>query len=48
MAEEACKILGCTCHHDYQDKKYGAGRRVMSRTAKGQYRCSVCSKERSG
>lgn len=33
--------------HPYQDKKYGAGVRVMNETASGTpktYRCTVCGK----
>jgi hypothetical protein len=43
----SCKILPCTCKHDYQDAKHGAGKRVKNKmkTPKGtpeQHRCTVC------
>jgi len=44
------KILSCTCDHDYQDKKYGKGRRVhnqvQSQPGNEKYRCTVCLKEK--
>lgn len=45
-------ILICTCEHEYQDKKYGKGKRVHTLTQKGTakedpvFRCTVCGKER--
>ena len=40
-------IINCDCSHDFQDKLYGAGLRVMNPTSKeGIYRCSVCLKEK--
>lgn len=44
---ESTKIIRCSCPHEYQDQRYGKGRRVMNPTRKGddkkkQYRCSVC------
>lgn len=41
-------IRSCDCKHSYQDKKYGAGRRVhneMKDTSK--CRCTVCGTVRS-
>jgi hypothetical protein len=39
-------IRPCTCTSDYQDKKYGKGKRVMNPKAKNSgHRCSVCAKE---
>ena len=43
------KIVNCDCKHDYQDAKYGKGKRVANyaRNANnkfGGYRCSVCGK----
>lgn len=43
-------ILKCSCRHDYQDNRYGKGRRVFNETSKGDandrtYRCTVCSHE---
>lgn len=37
------KVISCTCKHEYQDKKYGAGNRVMN-PYKGGYRCTVCGR----
>lgn len=49
------KILNCTCKSVFQDKEYGASKRVMNPTAKENktksqtggkiFRCTVCSKE---
>jgi hypothetical protein len=42
------KILDCGCDHDFQDKRYGKGKRVHN-PAKAdngvKYRCTVCGKE---
>lgn len=46
MAES--KILRCSCTHEFQDKTYGKGMRLMNPTGKTQdsgYRCTVCGKE---
>lgn len=42
------KKIKCTCKNDYQDKKYGKGKRVANSTGSGtnvKYRCTVCGKE---
>ena len=41
------KIKSCTCKHEWQDKTYGVGKRVMNSTTKETttYRCTVCGKE---
>jgi hypothetical protein len=39
-------VLTCSCKHEFQDKKYGEGRRKMNKTKDGNYRCTVCGKER--
>ena len=41
------KIMTCTCKHEYQDEKYGKGKRVFNAGAKGTgtvitYKCTVC------
>jgi len=41
------EIKKCTCANEYQDTKYGTGKRVMNKTtktagAKPLYRCTVC------
>lgn len=41
------KIRACGCQHDYQDQRYGQGKRVCNRTAgkqNVQFRCTVCGK----
>ena len=49
-------IAKCTCRNEYQDKKYGKGRRVFTTPSvkgedgksikKGKCRCTVCGKEK--
>ena len=42
------KIMKCYCEHEFQDNKYGKGKRVFNQTAKCDgktYRCTVCGKE---
>lgn len=44
-------ILPCTCRNEYQDRLYGAGRRVHNETKTPpamprQYRCTVCENTR--
>lgn len=42
-------IKFCTCRHDFQDSRYGKGKRVMNAMKKeGSYRCTVCERECSG
>ncbi len=39
------KIKNCDCIHEFQDKKYGKGKRVHNACVKsGEYRCTVCQK----
>lgn len=41
-------VLKCNCKHNYQDKRYGKGKRVMNYSSKSSstsmrtYRCTVC------
>lgn len=39
-------IKDCTCKHEYQDKKYGKGKRVhnegQKENSKDTFRCTVC------
>lgn len=37
-------IKSCDCQHEFQDKKYGRGKRVHNKTMKDEYRCTVCTK----
>lgn len=43
-------IKVCNCKHEFQDKKYGKGKRVFNSGAgKGsdsKYKCTVCGKEK--
>ena len=40
-------ILPCDCAYEYQDRKYGAGKRLHNLCELGaKARCSVCSKEK--
>ena len=39
-------IITCTCRHEYQDSKYGIGKRIANKMKKdGMFRCTVCKKE---
>jgi len=46
------EVKDCNCKHEYQDEKYGKGKRVFNRMLrkKGEgayfWRCTVCSKEK--
>lgn len=40
-------IAKCSCRHDFQDRTYGNGNRVMNLTSNGKGRCTVCSKVQS-
>lgn len=42
-------IINCDCRHDFQDERYGAGRRVANLRAKiekdeREVRCTVCGR----
>ena len=45
------KRTACACKHNYQDLKYGKGKRVHNKTEKGTgkvvWRCTVCGTEKS-
>lgn len=41
------KVVSCSCSHEYQDSKYGKGKRLANAAGgKGGsgYRCTVCAK----
>jgi hypothetical protein len=48
----ATKIISCNCKNEFQDTRYGQGRRVHNQMkdqgAQKQWRCAVCQKETSG
>lgn len=51
MAE--CKIMKCSCQHEFQDQMYGKGMRVWNPTGKGSnqgdgYVCTVCGATTNG
>jgi len=41
---ENTKVIKCTCRHEFQDTKYGKGKRVHNKTKKG-WRCTVCKND---
>ena len=41
-------IKKCDCENEYQDKVYGKGNRVHNLTKAGSYRCTICTKVKSG
>lgn len=44
------KILKCTCENKFQDSRYGKKNRVHNKTEnrsnRGDWRCTVCGKEK--
>jgi hypothetical protein len=52
MESENCSIRRCSCKHEYQDKRYGKGRRVHNKVENesahgGKWRCTVCTNVKS-
>lgn len=41
--EALARVMDCICVHEYQDSKYGKGKRVMNPKKKG-YQCTVCGR----
>lgn len=39
------KIVSCDCKHEYQDKRYGQGKRVANVVSAKESRCTVCGKK---
>lgn len=40
-------IFPCTCSHEFQDSRYGKGKRVHNPAKKGAViRCTVCNSEK--
>lgn len=37
-------IEKCDCKNDFQDRRYGKGKRVKNETKGGGARCTVCGK----
>lgn len=44
------RVMPCECRHEYQDRRYGRGRRVFNmmkpRKEQQEWRCTVCMKVR--
>ena len=40
-------IMPCNCKHEYQDEKYGIGRRVFNKCSGFNARCTVCGKTKT-
>ena len=40
------KVLKCKCKHEYQDKKYGKGKRVHNLDSKDVPHCTVCGNKK--
>ena len=38
------KALPCVCAHEYQDKRYGKGRRLHNPAKNKTWRCTVCGR----
>jgi len=38
------KIINCECKSEFQDKRYGPGKRVGNLNDKGSATCTVCGK----
>ena len=39
------KVLACDCSHEYQDKKYGSGKRLHNSCKDDKdWKCTVCLK----
>lgn len=43
----ASKKMDCTCQNKFQDEVNGYGRRVFNKTAKDEWRCTVCGSTKS-
>lgn len=43
------RVKRCTCSHDFQDRRYGKGKRLFNKTTgRGNsigWRCTVCGKD---
>ena len=37
------QIRPCNCKNEYQDNRYGKGRRVKNKTVSESWRCTVCA-----
>ena len=40
------KVIPCSCKSEFQDKKYGEGKRLMNKKNQG-YSCTVCGKDKT-
>lgn len=45
--KDSTKVIGCSCFNQYQDERYGAGRRLHNPGKDGKvHRCTVCGTEK--
>lgn len=45
------QVMPCTCKHDFQDSRYGAGNRLFNPCASATgktYHCTVCGAPKEG
>lgn len=38
----ASEIKKCSCEHEYQDQRYGKGKRLHNKNSKDFWVCTVC------
>lgn len=41
-------VAACACEHEYQDKKYGKGKRLHNVGDNGGIKCTVCGVKKGG
>ncbi len=45
-------VLSCTCKHEYQDQKYGQGKRIHNeipgQNGPPSWQCTICDNSRQG
>jgi len=46
MGGTGSAVKRCHCSHKFQDKNFGKGRRLHTKTAKG-WRCTVCANNKT-
>lgn len=40
----ASEVKECNCEHDFQDSRYGKGKRLKICQADGRWECTVCGR----
>ncbi len=43
---KAPRVMDCSCPHEFQDSRYGKGKRLHNPHKGGKYGCTVCGKEK--